>query len=88
MAETETQTLKKDLDSLRNDFQTLTTDVREISEKQARNSANAARERSQDLADEAKKRSKELGAEIEARPYASIASAFGAGLLLGALLKR
>lgn len=88
MAESESQTLKQDLESLRNDFQSLAQDVRTISENQARAGASTARSKASEWTDEACQRSKEFGAEIEARPYTSVATAFGAGLLLGALFKR
>lgn len=88
MAENESHSLKQDLDALRDDFQSLTQDVRQISEEQARSGAQVAREKGSDLTGEVCRRSKQLGAVVDNRPVTSLATALGAGVVLGAFLKR
>lgn len=84
----DTEALKKDLDALRNDLRDLAESVRASGEKQARNGLDQACNTYEDLRKQAGKRGKEVGAEIETRPFTSVFTAFGIGLVLGKLIGR
>lgn len=84
----ETDAIRKDLEALRKDLRELAESVRASGEKQAQERLNQARHQYEELRDMASQRSKALGAEIEARPFTSVLTAFGVGLLLGRLFGR
>lgn len=73
----ETETLQKDTERLREDVAVLSRDARHSARGQAQAGIDKARERFGGLSH-----------EIEARPYTGIVVAFGTGLLLGRLLGR
>lgn len=83
----ETDDIKKDLDSLRKDLHDLADGVRASGEKRYQDGLDQARHAYEDLRTEASKRGKEVGAEIESRPFTSVFAAFGIGLVLGKLLR-
>jgi ElaB/YqjD/DUF883 family membrane-anchored ribosome-binding protein len=82
------QDLQAQLDTLREDFseitktmKTLSTDYAKQGQQKVRESAQQARAQASHNLDYAKQ-------EVEARPYTSMAVAFGVGLVLGKLLDR
>jgi len=72
-----TDTLRKDMGQLRKEFASLRNSVRQHSA----DGLHAG-------IDKARKGGKTVGSEIEGRPYVSIMTAFGIGLLLGWLFRR
>lgn len=82
------ESIRKDLDALRKDLRELAESVRASGEKQAQERLDQVRHQYEDLRDQASQRSKAVGAEIEARPFISVLSAFGIGLLLGKIFGR
>lgn len=88
MAEHDTDNLKQDLSSLRNEMQELATAIRDSSEKYAHIGMEHARDAYAEARQEAQKQTQAVGAEIETRPFTSVAVAFGAGFIAGKLLGR
>jgi len=80
--------LKSEVDALRKDVQAVTQTMRDLATSQTK----AARERVRQQAHEARERGEEalesVGPAIAERPFTSVATAFGVGLLVGALLNR
>lgn len=73
----ETDALRKDLEQLRQDFASLTKDVKKTSKDEAQAGMHKARESMSSLC-----------SEVESRPYISIVTALGIGLILGKLFSR
>ena len=84
----ETETLKKDIEQLRNDLAALAKSYRASGENHAQAGLDAARGKYDDLRREAGRHAQDVGSEIEARPFTSVLAAFGIGLVLGKLIGR
>lgn len=84
----ETDAIKQDMEALRKDLRDLAESVRASGERRYQDGVDQARDKYDELRGEASRRTKEVGAEIEARPFTSVLTAFGAGLLLGKLIGR
>ena len=89
------ETLKREIDSLKADLTALRTDFKDLGKDMAsaaRTGAEAAKDRIRSAVDSAKEHgedaAKKLKGQIEEKPLTSVVVAFGAGILLGALLKR
>lgn len=78
---TDTDKLRKDLEQLRKDFATLSEDVQKTSRARVESGVKNARSRFDDSVSG-------WCDEIEARPFTSILTAFGVGLLLGKIFSR
>lgn len=80
--------LRKDLEALRTDLNALTKSLRDLvgdKVEQAKAEVHEAGERVQKSAREARDN---LGGQIEERPFTALFSAFGIGMILGALFGR
>lgn len=73
----ETDALREDLEQLRKDFSALSEKYKQSSYSQARAGMDKARDSVNSLCE-----------EVEARPCASLVTAFGLGLLLGKIFSR
>lgn len=80
--------LQEQLNTLRNDFAEVTKTVREMSAARAQQGQERLRDTAQRTRAQARESLHTVQSEIEQRPYASMAVAFGAGLLLGKLFDR
>ena len=80
--------LRTEVDTLRKDLQSVTQTLRELVTSEGR----AARERVRETTAEAQAKGREtvesIGPAIAERPFTSVATAFGVGLMIGALLNR
>lgn len=80
--------LRSEVDTLRKDLQSVTQTIRELAASESR----AARERLRQSATEAQAKGREaiesVGPAIGEHPFTSVATAFGVGLVVGALLNR
>jgi ElaB/YqjD/DUF883 family membrane-anchored ribosome-binding protein len=98
-ADKEFESLRADINRLREDLATLTRHVRETAGEQV----SAAGQRAREYADDARERASEAAAkgraraarsaeavesQIEDHPFTSITVAFGIGLLIGKLMSR
>tara|TARA_R110000850_G_scaffold36131_4_gene96000 strand:+ start:1141 stop:1389 length:249 start_codon:yes stop_codon:yes gene_type:complete len=77
----ETEALKKDMDQLRRDLGALT-------EAFKRNSQQHARDQFDQVRRQAEGQAEQVGSHIKERPFTSVLSAFGVGLLIGKLISR
>ncbi|RJS94661.1 hypothetical protein [Salinisphaera sp. Q1T1-3] len=84
---TDTDAIKRDVESLRKDLRELAEGFRQSGENQARRVGKQAQDTYETYAKEARKRGKEVGAEIEARPFTSVIAAFVIGLILGKIFR-
>ncbi len=84
----EQQDLQEQLNALRNDFSEITQTVREMSANRAHQGQEKLRETADRTRAQVRESLHSVQGEIEQRPYASMAAAFGVGLLLGKLLDR
>lgn len=79
--DTELEKLKSDLATLRRDVASLTETLKERGTARARATAEGMR-------DQATQAAQTVGHQIEDRPYTSVLTAFGIGLVIGRLLDR
>ncbi|KAF0807770.1 hypothetical protein A6D6_00767 [Alcanivorax xiamenensis] len=84
----ETEALKKDLEQLRRDLKALADAVKQSTQEHAQEHLNSARETFEGARQSASRQAEHLGEEIKARPFTSVLTAFGVGLLLGKLFGR
>lgn len=78
--------LRQDMEQLKKDFSALREDLRQGSSEQLHAGAQKAREQLQAGSQQARRQFGVVTDEIEARPFISIAAAFGIGLILGKTL--
>jgi ElaB/YqjD/DUF883 family membrane-anchored ribosome-binding protein len=83
----ETDALKKDIESIKRELSALADNVRQVAEQRSQGGMDSARHKYEELRGQANRRTQEVGAEIESRPFTSVFAAFGIGLLLGLLSK-
>lgn len=88
-------TIRRDMDALKGDLTALRTDLKDLGRDMAsaaRTGAEAAKDRVRTMVDSAKTHggdtAKKIQSSIEEQPMKACLIAFGAGVLLGALLKR
>lgn len=82
------QDLQEQLNTLRNDFAEITKTVRDMSATRAQEGQQRLRQTADRTRAQVQDSWQTVQGEIEQRPYASMAVAFGAGLILGKLLDR
>lgn len=80
--------LKADLENLRKDFSKLTDSLKRMSSDRLHAGSDAARASANRLRDQARDATHSLEEEFQSRPFTSVLSALGIGLLLGTLLDR
>lgn len=88
MSSPETEALKKDMDQLRRDLSALTEAVKRTSQQRAQEGVHAAREKFDEVRQQAAGQADQFGEQIKSRPFTSVLTAFGVGLLLGKLVSR
>lgn len=82
------QDLQAQLDTLREDFSELTKTMKTMSTDYAREGQQKVRDGAQQAKAQAAQGLDQAKQEVEARPYTSMAVAFGVGLVVGKLLDR
>jgi ElaB/YqjD/DUF883 family membrane-anchored ribosome-binding protein len=80
--------LKRDFDTLRADFSKLAQHLTQRAQERFSDSASVAGRLAQDARERAQELARDAHAQIEERPGATAALAFGVGLALGLLLTR
>ena len=84
----ETEALKKDMDQLRRDLGALTEAFKRNSQQRAQAGAEQARDQFDQVRRQAEGQAEQVGSHIKERPFTSVLSAFGVGLLIGKLISR
>jgi ElaB/YqjD/DUF883 family membrane-anchored ribosome-binding protein len=82
------QDLQAQLDTLREDFSELTKTMKTMSADYAKQGQQKVRDGAQQARAQAAQSLDQAKQEVEARPYTSMAVAFGVGLVVGKLLDR
>ncbi|WP_370203255.1 DUF883 family protein [Alloalcanivorax venustensis] len=84
----ETEALKKDMDQLRRDLGALTEAFKRNSQQRAQAGVEHARDQFDQVRRQAEGQAEQVGSHIKERPFTSLLSAFGVGLLIGKLISR
>lgn len=84
----ETEALKKDMEQLRRDLGSLADAVKRSSQQKVQAGAEQARARIDGACTQAELQTEQLGSHIKQRPFTSVLTAFGVGILLGKLIGR
>lgn len=84
----ETDALKKDMEQLRHDLSALADAVKQTSQQRAQEGVNAAKEKFDEVRQQAAGQAEQVGNQIKDRPFTSVLTAFGVGLLIGKIISR
>lgn len=84
----ETEAIKKDMEQLRRDLGTLTEAFKRSSQQRAQAGVEHARERFDEVRQQAEGQAEQMGSHIKERPFTSVLTAFGVGLLIGKIISR
>jgi ElaB/YqjD/DUF883 family membrane-anchored ribosome-binding protein len=80
--------LRRDMEALRADLNALTTSIGELVGNKIDQAKAGAREAGEQVQQRAREARDSLGGQIEERPFTALFSAFGIGMILGALFGR
>lgn len=86
--QTTNQELQEQLDALRKDFAEVTSTLKNLTTEYAHQSQEKVKATAQQAQQQAKESIARAQGEVEAHPYASMAVAFGIGLVIGKVLDR
>lgn len=84
----ETEAIKKDMEQLRRDLSALTEAFKRNSQQRTQAGVEHARERFGEARLQAEGQAEQVGEQIKQRPFTSVLTAFGAGLLIGKIITR
>lgn len=84
----ETDAIKKDMEQLRSDIAALAEAVKRSGQQRAQAGVDAAREKFDEVRLEAAGQAEHCSNQIRQRPFTSVLSAFGVGLLIGKIISR
>lgn len=80
--------LRTEVDNLRKDVQAVTQTIRDLAASETRAAQERVRQRASEVRDKGKEALDSVAPAIAERPFTSVATAFGVGLVIGALLNR
>jgi len=87
-ADTDYETLRKELDQLRSDISGLTRTLKDIAADETTATYEKVRQTAQRAQEQAAQTVGSVGQEIGERPFTSVLSAFSVGLVIGMLFSR
>jgi ElaB/YqjD/DUF883 family membrane-anchored ribosome-binding protein len=88
MTETESEQLRSEIEKLRADLASLTNTVQKIASHWGEEAKGAFSQSAGRMEEKARESIDKLAHQVEEKPIASVATAFGVGILIGLILNR